>query len=304
MIDPNDGTLYAKKSLNREEKESYRFNVIVKDDNLQHLQDTALITVTVTDENDNPPYIEFPTVGNETVYVAKTVSAGHMVTKISASDPDLGENAYLTYLISQGNEHGVFSLDSVTGELFVNNPFSSEHEHFRLVVLVKDNGTTAKISMATLQVIVSNTAASSQIRPLAAKVLTDTHITIVIGIVAGCLLIVMALVCVICVVSRRKRKPPPQGRPENGTEKSVPVVVDVGKDVKYNSSINCNGSEDRCSQGVGSDRSNVRDSLMVEELENLDGFVVVNCSLQNEAIPSPVSQLYFHAHKSQNYKRT
>lgn len=69
----------------------------------------------VSDTNDNDP--QFTNGGkNYEASLNETVAIGTYVAKISAMDPDKGNNSKITYYIaSQGEDQGKFALDMDTG---------------------------------------------------------------------------------------------------------------------------------------------------------------------------------------------
>ncbi|ESO05763.1 hypothetical protein HELRODRAFT_77422, partial [Helobdella robusta] len=118
-IDSKSGKLFSIKPLNREEKDYYTFKIIAKDEEFPEMQSVAIANVIVLDENDNPPIIEFPTSGNETVYISKNTEVGSFIAKIIASDLDAGNNSNLIYSISHNDPENHFKIDERTGELFL-----------------------------------------------------------------------------------------------------------------------------------------------------------------------------------------
>ena len=77
------------------------------------------LRVQVDDTNDNSPVIEFPMAGrNETVApVPCDAQIGHVIARIVAHDPDIGDNARLVYRIQGQTEPEVnlFGVDFSTG---------------------------------------------------------------------------------------------------------------------------------------------------------------------------------------------
>ena len=64
--------------------------------------DTATITITITNVNDNAPVVE-----DDTAVVAENASTGTLVVTISGSDAD-GDS--ISYVITAGNGDGIFSI--------------------------------------------------------------------------------------------------------------------------------------------------------------------------------------------------
>lgn len=107
-IDPSSGAISTAERLDREAKDSYSLQVIVKDRGVPQRSDVAMVTFQVTDVNDNPPVFN----GSRYSFdVLENVTIGTFVFQVQASDSDLGNNAKISYTLSQGS----FSIDATTG---------------------------------------------------------------------------------------------------------------------------------------------------------------------------------------------
>ena len=75
---------------------------------------TAVVDITVTDRNDEPPVFtqHFHT------HIAENAPIGMFVMKITSTDADIGENAVHTYAFTN-NPGDKFSIDSASGEITV-----------------------------------------------------------------------------------------------------------------------------------------------------------------------------------------
>ncbi|HYI09018.1 MAG TPA: Ig-like domain-containing protein, partial [Thermoanaerobaculia bacterium] len=112
--------------------------------------DTALVTITVTAENDAP------TVEPDTFPVVENSFAGTVVGTVSASDV---EGDTLTFSIEGGNNGNAFAIDANTGEITVNNPAAIDFEsstQFFLIVRVVDSGTPSRSDEATITINVTD----------------------------------------------------------------------------------------------------------------------------------------------------
>lgn len=110
-LDRSDGTLYANKSFDREQKAEYNLLVIANNDpNFFPKQEDiefdeadrskAAINVTIRDLNDNEPVFEHP------VYYAAVSAVSEVnsfVINVTAKDLDAGVNGSLTYYIKASN---------------------------------------------------------------------------------------------------------------------------------------------------------------------------------------------------------
>jgi len=216
-VEPRTGRVMTRKPLNREEQLSYQLTVVARDDVIQSLHDSTVVTVYVIDENDQSPVISFPTTTNDTVYVSSDATLGSHVTKIEASDGDEGENARLRFSISQGNRQRVFRIDSDTGELLVNGSLAEyDMNKFRLDVQVQDSGKPSNVVKTTLFVAVrpplvvmesiSRPPSTGLILPLLELPVNGRRLAVIICVLTGCILVVIISCFAVCVVVRKQRK--------------------------------------------------------------------------------------------------
>ena len=111
-------------------------------------------------QNDHDPQIEFLNLTNERqekVWVHETAVVGHLVSVISVTDLDLEDRGGAVLTITEGNEEGQFSLDSVgdvhvirvAGRGQLDRVITSQYQ---LTVQAEDRGTPPRSSTATLTV--------------------------------------------------------------------------------------------------------------------------------------------------------
>jgi len=134
-IEPQEGTVYLKRPLDKETKESHHFTVVATDKGTPSLSTTAHVWITgkfdfplsvhsicfslsdftffsVLDMNDNPPKFEQP---SYSCWLSEHASRGQFVTMVTASDPDSVDQEHLTYSIVGGNEQQTFAIQHNTG---------------------------------------------------------------------------------------------------------------------------------------------------------------------------------------------
>lgn len=68
---------------------------------------------TVLDFNDNPPAWRQD---SYSCRVSAEAQPGHVVSAVSAHDPDAGQVTPLHYAIHSGDRNGIFKMDSLTGK--------------------------------------------------------------------------------------------------------------------------------------------------------------------------------------------
>ncbi|XP_063239987.1 LOW QUALITY PROTEIN: fat-like cadherin-related tumor suppressor homolog [Bacillus rossius redtenbacheri] len=117
-VDPDDGSVYLKQSLDHELRDSHHFTVAAFDSGAPVLSSTAHVWVSVLDMNDNPPQFEQP---SYTCFLSEQAGRGQFVTVVSASDPDLVDLGRLAYTVVGGNEQQTFSIDARTGIISLTN---------------------------------------------------------------------------------------------------------------------------------------------------------------------------------------
>ncbi|KFV61323.1 Protocadherin Fat 2, partial [Dryobates pubescens] len=127
-------TISSKKPLDREDTEKYLLKVMASDGKFQA---TTEVEIFVLDINDNSPEC------GQIFYtgrVSEDAAPGLFVLKISATDPDVGSNAQITYsLHGPGAEE--FRLGPHTGELTTSAPLDREQKPvYHLVAKATDGG--------------------------------------------------------------------------------------------------------------------------------------------------------------------
>ncbi|XP_068134493.1 protocadherin Fat 2 [Hyperolius riggenbachi] len=124
----------SKKPLDREETEKHVLKVTASDGKFQA---TTEVEITVLDINDNSPECQQILY---TATVAEDAPPGLSILRIAAKDPDVGNNAQITYaLYGLGDDR--FRLDPYTGELTTLAPLDREQkESYHLIAKATDGG--------------------------------------------------------------------------------------------------------------------------------------------------------------------
>ncbi|XP_054841659.1 protocadherin beta-16-like isoform X2 [Eublepharis macularius] len=140
----SDGTKYAElvleKQLDREEDVQFFLILSAVDGGTPRRTGTAQIIVKVLDANDN-----FPQFGDSVykVKVKENTPRSTLVTKVEATDRDLGPNADITYSFSQVSENVLrsFNLHKFTGELTVAGMIDYEEDrNYEINIKAMDGG--------------------------------------------------------------------------------------------------------------------------------------------------------------------
>ncbi|GLH14886.1 Fat-like cadherin-related tumor suppressor homolog [Gryllus bimaculatus] len=152
-IDPDDGTIYLKRSLDHEIHNSHHFTVVAKDGGVPSLSSTAHVWVTVLDMNDNPPKFEQP---SYTCFLSEHAQRGQFVTVVKASDPDYVDYERLSYTIVGGNELQTFSIDSATGIISLINMQNFAEDTMSILNISVTDGVYTSFTRVQIEILPAN----------------------------------------------------------------------------------------------------------------------------------------------------
>lgn len=110
----NSGWIYLERPLDRETRDRYSLNVAATDNGTPASTATALVTVTVSDANDNDP------VFSQQSYkfaVEENLPRGALVGILKATDKDLGNNGALRFGLIPTNS--TFQINPLTGKTLI-----------------------------------------------------------------------------------------------------------------------------------------------------------------------------------------
>ncbi len=161
-VNPTTGLVYVNKALDYESKKSYELVVVARDNGVQKLQTSAVVSIEVIDVNDNEPsiHIVFLTEDN-TPRISEKAQPGDFVARISVSDPDLQEiyDAHVNVTLNGGDGHfGLTTQDNVVYLVVLSKPLDRELKPFyQLTVIALDSGTPPKSAVKTFTVLVIDT---------------------------------------------------------------------------------------------------------------------------------------------------
>ncbi|XP_067622961.1 protein dachsous [Eurosta solidaginis] len=148
------------KPLDRERNDLYKLRLVVSDAYTSSMQllaqaadnsSTAInVFVNVEDANDNAP--QFEANGKYEAEVSELAPLRHSIAQLIATDADLENtpNSEVVYDITSGNDEGMFTVDLVSGVLFVNNKldFDTGAMCYALVIRACDS---ALVPLCSLQ---------------------------------------------------------------------------------------------------------------------------------------------------------
>nr|XP_020655037.1 protocadherin alpha-3-like isoform X7 [Pogona vitticeps] len=150
----NYHSLVVAEPLDREKVAEYKLIVKAQDHGAPSMSVTNSLVVPIGDVNDNTP--TFPQ-SSYTVFVKENNPPGAHIFTVSASDPDVAENALVTYWIDQKlwPLSSYISVHSESGKLYALQPF--DYEELKLLefqVIAKDAGLPSLYGNVTIQVFV------------------------------------------------------------------------------------------------------------------------------------------------------
>ncbi|XP_031159094.2 protocadherin alpha-2-like [Sander lucioperca] len=143
--------------LDREIVSQYNVTITATDEGSPPLSSTAVITVQVSDINDNAP--RFPE-GNIHIYVKENSKVGDIITTTTAQDADTNENAKLTYSLMDTYPKSfpistVVNINSETGDIVSLQSFNYEElKTFQFKVQATDSGVPPLSSNVTVNVLI------------------------------------------------------------------------------------------------------------------------------------------------------
>ncbi|XP_049983995.1 protocadherin beta-4-like [Alexandromys fortis] len=148
-------TLVTESPLDRESRAEYNITITVSDMGTPRLTTQHIITVQVSDVNDNAPAF---TQSSYTLFVHENNSPALHIGTISATDSDSGSNAHITYsLLPTQDLHlpitSLVSINAENGQLFALRALDYEAlQSFEFRVGATDQGSPALSSQALVRV--------------------------------------------------------------------------------------------------------------------------------------------------------
>ncbi|XP_072574619.1 protocadherin-7b isoform X2 [Paramormyrops kingsleyae] len=213
-IENDTGTIFSTVSFDREQKTTYTFRVKAVDGGIPPRSATATVSLSVMDENDNPPTVTFPS-NNSYTLLPPTSNSRTVVRTVLATDTDTGVNADLNFSIVGGNPFKLFEIDPANGVISLVGKVEQKHYGLhRLVVQVNDSGLPSQSTTTLVHVYINETVSNSTIveaqvakslgTPLSVDVAGDPNydlgkqrLSIVIGVVSGIMTVILIILIVV-----------------------------------------------------------------------------------------------------------
>ncbi|XP_053575573.1 uncharacterized protein LOC128664795 [Bombina bombina] len=143
--------------LDRETISEYEVIITAKDEGSPALSVSKTIKVDISDVNDNAPAF-LQTVNK--IFIKENNPPGSHIYSVSASDPDINQNSFITYSISESAVNGVplssfISINPENGNLFALLSFDHEQlNYFQCEVKATDAGLPPLSSYLTLHIFI------------------------------------------------------------------------------------------------------------------------------------------------------
>ncbi|XP_059372318.1 protocadherin alpha-8-like isoform X3 [Carassius carassius] len=149
-------TLVVNGPLDRERASEYNVTISATDEGTPPLSSTSVITVHVSDVNDNTPRFPVPVIN---VYVKENSQIGAVIHTVSAFDPDVGDNARITYSLLESSTSGpvtsMININSESGDIHSLQSFNYEEiKMFEFKVQATDSGVPPLSSNVTVKVFI------------------------------------------------------------------------------------------------------------------------------------------------------
>ncbi|XP_009951759.1 PREDICTED: protocadherin Fat 4-like, partial [Leptosomus discolor] len=177
------GNITTLQPLDYESHSQYTFILKAFNPGEPYLQDTANITVTVEDVNEEGPVFDKPSYYQ---ILPDNSTAGTLVVDINATDESKGYDEGIFYSISGGNSEGLFNLSTNTGVLTLTRDLSKQTVplYYSLTVTAMDSGlpplsTSVKVSVMIAPIDISFPVFSEAVyqpAPLSEKTLPNTFV--------------------------------------------------------------------------------------------------------------------------------
>uniref|UniRef100_A0A8C0GZS0 Cadherin domain-containing protein n=1 Tax=Chelonoidis abingdonii TaxID=106734 RepID=A0A8C0GZS0_CHEAB len=152
-IDSTSGLILTARMLDHELLQQCSLKVRAADNGFPPLSSEVLVSIYVTDMNDNPP------VFNQLIYesyVSELAPRGHFVTCVQASDADSSDFDRLEYSILSGNDRTSFIMDSKSGIITLSNHRKQRMEPMYSLNVSVSDGLFTSTAQVHIQILGAN----------------------------------------------------------------------------------------------------------------------------------------------------
>jgi len=152
-IDSTSGLILTARMLDHELVQQCSLKVRATDNGFPPLSSEVLVSISITDMNDNPP------VFNQLIYesyVSELAPRGHFVTCVQASDADSSDFDRLEYSILSGNDRTSFIMDSKSGVITLSNHRKQRMEPMYSLNVSVSDGLFTSTAQVHIQILGAN----------------------------------------------------------------------------------------------------------------------------------------------------
>ncbi|XP_067112850.1 protocadherin alpha-2-like [Osmerus mordax] len=148
----NQYSLVVDGPLDRERHPQYNITITAVDEGTPPLSSTSVVTVHISDVNDNPPRFPEPIVN---VYLKENSPVGNLVVSVNAHDADENDNAHISYSLKGAMASSLININDMTGEIYSLQSFNYEEtKRFQFQVQATDGGVPPLSSNVTVNVFI------------------------------------------------------------------------------------------------------------------------------------------------------
>ncbi|XP_026050139.1 protocadherin alpha-3-like [Astatotilapia calliptera] len=143
--------------LDRETTDEYNVTIIATDEGVPPLSSTSIISVHVSDVNDNSPRFSDPILN---IYVKENSPVGAVIKTLTATDADVDKNGQVSYSFLKSSSDSLpfptmININSETGDIISLQSFNYEElKTFQFKVQATDSGVPPLSSNVTVNVLI------------------------------------------------------------------------------------------------------------------------------------------------------
>ncbi|KAJ8984353.1 hypothetical protein NQ317_003500, partial [Molorchus minor] len=135
-VDSVSGAVTILQPLDYDIIQEYHLNITAEDLGFKPRRTTAMLTITLTDINDNSPTFNQ---SNYDAYLSENLPSNSFVYQVTATDIDSPKNAIIQYTISDGMDKDAFDIDQKTGKITSQINFDYEEKFLYVLKIVAAN---------------------------------------------------------------------------------------------------------------------------------------------------------------------
>ncbi|CAG2062116.1 unnamed protein product, partial [Timema podura] len=153
-VSPVSGTVTIRQPLDYDTVQEYRLNITATDLGFEPRAATAMLTVTLTDINDNAPKFNQSAFDS---FIPENSPPKSFVYRVKATDADSPKNAVIQYSIVGGSGKDLFIIESKTGEILSKNSFDYEEKDLYVLDILAANPDSTMYGSTKVRVHITGT---------------------------------------------------------------------------------------------------------------------------------------------------